>query len=60
MCMVFLCFLVIVVEYMFNFKDIDINEFINIVGKNLECIIIVDFNVCGKISVCSYDMFDED
>lgn len=38
----------------------DINEFINIVGKNLECIIIVDLNVWGKISVWSYDMLDED
>ena len=47
-------------EYMPNFKDTDINEFINIVGKNLERTIIVDPNVRGKISVRSYDMLDED
>jgi len=43
-----------------NFKDTDINEFINIVGKNLERTIIVDPNVRGKISVRSYDMLDEE
>ncbi|WP_218354249.1 type II secretion system secretin GspD [Alteromonas lipotrueiana] len=47
-------------EYMPNFKDTDINEFINIVGKNLERTIIVDPNVRGKISVRSYDMLDEE
>ncbi|WP_373318430.1 type II secretion system secretin GspD [Alteromonas salexigens] len=47
-------------EYMPNFKDTDINEFINIVGKNLERTIIVDPNVRGKISVRSYDMLNED
>jgi general secretion pathway protein D len=43
-----------------NFKDTDINEFINIVGKNLERTIIVDPNVRGKISVRSYDMLSEE
>jgi general secretion pathway protein D len=43
-----------------NFKDTDISEFINIVGKNLERTIIVDPNVRGKISVRSYDMLTED
>lgn len=47
-------------EYMPNFKDTDINEFISIVGKNLERTIIVDPNVRGKISVRSYDMLDEE
>ncbi|RDV24879.1 type II secretion system protein GspD [Alteromonas aestuariivivens] len=47
-------------EYMPNFKDTDINEFITIVGKNLEKTIIVDPNVRGKISVRSYDMLNED
>ncbi|MCW8093268.1 type II secretion system secretin GspD [Alteromonas sp. ASW11-130] len=47
-------------EYMPNFKDTDINEFINIVGKNLQRTIIVDPNVRGKISVRSYDMLNED
>lgn len=46
-------------EYMPNFKDTDINEFITIVGKNLKRTIIVDPNVRGKISVRSYDMLDE-
>ena len=46
-------------EYMPNFKDTDINEFINIVGKNLQRTIIVDPNVRGKISVRSYDMLNE-
>ncbi|MCW8109051.1 type II secretion system secretin GspD [Alteromonas ponticola] len=47
-------------EYMPNFKDTDINEFITIVGKNLQRTIIVDPNVRGKISVRSYDMLNED
>ena len=47
-------------EYMPNFKDTDINEFINVVGKNLQKTIIVDPNVRGKISVRSYDMLDEE
>ena len=60
MCTALLCFSVTAAEYMPNFKDTDINEFINIVGKNLERTIIVDPNVRGKISVRSYDMLDED
>ncbi|AXR05018.1 type II secretion system secretin GspD [Salinimonas sediminis] len=47
-------------DYMPNFKDTDINEFINVVGKNLKRTIIVDPNVRGKISVRSYDMLDEE
>ena len=47
-------------EYMPNFKDTDINEFINIVGKNLQRTIIVDPDVRGKLSVRSYDLLDED
>ena len=60
MCTALLCFSVTAAEYMPNFKDTDINEFINIVGKNLERTIIVDPNVRGKISVRSYDMLNED
>ena len=60
MCTALLCFSVTAAEYMPNFKDTDINEFINIVGKNLSRTIIVDPNVRGKISVRSYDMLDED
>jgi len=60
LCTALLCFSVTAAEYMPNFKDTDINEFINIVGKNLERTIIVDPNVRGKISVRSYDMLSED
>ncbi len=60
LCTALLCFSVSAAEYMPNFKETDINEFINIVGKNLERTIIVDPNVRGKISVRSYDMLDED
>ena len=59
-CTALLCASVTAAEYMPNFKDTDINEFINIVGKNLERTIIVDPNVRGKISVRSYDMLNED
>ena len=59
-CTALLCFSVTAAEYMPNFKDTDINEFINIVGKNLERTIIVDPNVRGKISVRSYDMLSEE
>jgi len=60
LCTALLCFSVTAAEYMPNFKDTDISEFINIVGKNLERTIIVDPNVRGKISVRSYDMLTED
>ena len=60
LCTALLCFSVTAAEYMPNFKDTDINEFINIVGKNLQRTIIVDPNVRGKISVRSYDMLNEE
>ena len=47
-------------EYSPNFKNTEITEFINIVGKNLEKTIIVDPNVRGKISVRSYDLLTEE
>ncbi|MBT0587852.1 type II secretion system secretin GspD [Alteromonas oceanisediminis] len=47
-------------EYSPNFKDTEISEFINIVGKNLQKTIIVDPNVRGKISVRSYDLLTEE
>ncbi len=47
-------------EYSPNFKGTDINEFINIVGKNLKKTIIVDPNVRGKINVRSYDLLNEE
>ncbi|MEW9797726.1 type II secretion system secretin GspD [Alteromonas sp. CYL-A6] len=60
LCSALMCVSATAAEYMPNFKDTDINEFINIVGKNLERTIIVDPNVRGKISVRSYDMLNED
>ncbi|AWL10629.1 Type II secretion system protein D [Saliniradius amylolyticus] len=47
-------------EYSPNFKGTDIEEFINIVGKNLQKTIIVDPNVRGKITVRSYDLLNEE
>ena len=47
------------VEYSANFKGTDINEFINIVGKNLNKTIIIDPAVRGKINVRSYELMDE-
>lgn len=47
------------VEYSANFRGTDINEFINIVGKNLQKTIIVDPNVRGKVNVRSYELLDE-
>lgn len=46
-------------EYSPNFKNTEITEFINIVGKNLQRTIIVDPNVRGKITVRSYDLLSE-
>ena len=48
------------VEYAANFKGTDINEFINIVGKNLNKTVIIDPNVRGKVNVRSYELMDED
>lgn len=47
-------------EYAANFKGTDIQEFINIVGKNLNKTIIVDPTVRGKINVRSYDLLNQD
>ncbi|USD32637.1 MULTISPECIES: type II secretion system secretin GspD [Vibrio] len=47
-------------EYSASFKGTDIQEFINIVGRNLEKTIIVDPSVRGKIDVRSYDMLSEE
>ncbi|ROV60269.1 type II secretion system protein GspD [Vibrio ponticus] len=47
-------------EYSASFKGTDIQEFINIVGRNLEKTIIVDPSVRGKIDVRSYDTLTED
>ncbi|MEC4726199.1 type II secretion system secretin GspD [Shewanella sp. D64] len=47
-------------QYAANFKGTDIQEFINIVGKNLSRTIIVDPTVRGKINVRSYDLLDDE
>ncbi|WP_407702368.1 type II secretion system secretin GspD [Vibrio algarum] len=47
-------------EFSASFKGTDIQEFINIVGRNLEKTIIVDPSVRGKIDVRSYDVLDEE
>ncbi|WP_299072110.1 type II secretion system secretin GspD [uncultured Paraglaciecola sp.] len=52
--------LVAAADYSPNFKNTEIGEFINIVGKNLEKTIIVDPNVRGKITVRSYDLLNEE
>jgi general secretion pathway protein D len=47
-------------QYSPNFKGTEIEEFINIVGKNLKKTIILDPNVRGKVTVRSYDLMDEE
>ncbi len=46
-------------EFSASFKGTDIQEFVNIVGRNLEKTIIVDPSVRGKIDVRSYDTLNE-
>ncbi len=46
-------------EYSASFKNADINEFINIVGKNLNKTVILDPAVRGNINVRSYDLLNE-
>ncbi|WP_413285439.1 type II secretion system secretin GspD [Vibrio sp. MA40-2] len=55
-----LCFSASADEFSASFKGTDIQEFINIVGRNLEKTIIVDPSVRGKIDVRSYDVLDEE
>ena len=47
-------------DYSPNFKNTEITEFINIVGKNLKKTIIINPNVRGKINVRSYEMLTEE
>lgn len=47
-------------EYSASFKGTDLQEFINIVGKNLNKTIIMDPGVRGKVNVRSYDLLSED
>lgn len=46
-------------DYSPNFKDTEITEFINTVGKNLKKSMIIDPNVRGKVNVRSYDLLTE-
>lgn len=46
-------------EFSASFKNADINEFINIVGKNLQKTIILDPGVRGKVNVRSYNQLNE-
>lgn len=46
-------------EYAASFKNTDITEFIQVVGRNLGRTIIIDPNVRGKIDVRSYDVMNE-
>ncbi|MGL6026129.1 MAG: type II secretion system secretin GspD [Vibrio sp.] len=46
-------------QYSASFKGTDIQEFINIVGRNLEKTIIVDPSVRGKVDVRSFDTLNE-
>lgn len=47
-------------EFSASFKNADIEEFINTVGKNLNKTIIIEPSVRGKINVRSYDLLNED
>jgi general secretion pathway protein D len=47
------------VRYSASFKNADINEFVNIVGKNIGKTIILDPSVRGSINVRSYDLLNE-
>jgi general secretion pathway protein D len=55
-----LCLPISANEFSASFKGTDIQEFINIVGRNLEKTIIVDPSVRGKIDVRSYDVLNEE
>jgi len=54
-----MCAPVMANEFSASFKGTDIQEFINIVGRNLEKTVIVDPSVRGKIDVRSYDVLNE-
>ncbi|RUO78435.1 type II secretion system secretin GspD [Pseudidiomarina taiwanensis] len=47
------------VEYAASFKNTDITEFIQLVGRNLGKTMIIDPDVRGKIDVRSYDVMNE-
>ena len=47
-------------DYSASFKGTDINEFINVVAKNLNKTVIIDPSVRGKVNVRSYDLLNEE
>ncbi len=47
-------------EYSASFKNTDITEFINTVGKNLHKNMIIDPNIKGKINIRSYDVLNDE
>ncbi|MBQ8977162.1 MAG: type II secretion system secretin GspD [Succinivibrionaceae bacterium] len=47
-------------QYSASFKNTEISEFINTVGKNLHKNMIVDPSIKGKINIRSYDVLDDD
>ncbi|UTM58997.1 type II secretion system secretin GspD [Photobacterium sp. CCB-ST2H9] len=47
-------------EFSASFKGTDIQEFINIVGRNLQKTIIVDPSVRGQVNVRSYDLLNDE
>ena len=51
--------IVFATEFSPSFHDADIEEFINVVGKNLHKTIIISPNVRGQVNVRSYDTLDE-
>lgn len=55
-----LCFSAVGNNYSASFKGTNIEEFINIVGRNLEKTIIVDPAVRGQVNVRSYDVLNEE
>ncbi|MDP2556389.1 type II secretion system secretin GspD [Photobacterium damselae subsp. piscicida] len=54
-----LCGSAVASEYSASFKGTDIQEFINVVGRNLHKTIIVDPSVRGQVNVRSYDLLNE-
>ncbi|WP_421227370.1 GspD family T2SS secretin variant ExeD [Aeromonas enteropelogenes] len=46
-------------EYAASFKNVEIEEFINTVSKNLNRTVIIEPSVRGKINVRSYDLLNE-
>lgn len=46
-------------EYSASFKDADIQEFINTIGKALNKTIIIEPSVKGRVNIRSYDLLDE-